>query len=35
MRYKALRRVSLCPWRIGDITAAALLLFHHEKGRNI
>lgn len=35
MRYKALRRVSLCPWRIGDVTAAALVLFHHEKGRSI
>jgi hypothetical protein len=28
MRFKALRRVSLCPWRIGHITAAALMLFH-------
>src|SRR4051795_11611236 len=26
---KALRRVSLCPWRIGAITAAALVLLHH------
>ena len=25
---KALRRVSLCPWRIGAITAAALVLLH-------
>jgi hypothetical protein len=25
-RFKALRRVSLCPWRIGAITAAALVL---------
>jgi DDE superfamily endonuclease len=30
---KALRRVSLCPWRIGDITAAALVLLHIEHGR--
>jgi hypothetical protein len=25
---EALRRVSLCPWRIGVITAAALVLLH-------
>jgi len=31
--FKALRRVSLCPWRIGDITAAALVLLHIEHGR--
>src|SRR5918912_1492391 len=30
--FKALRRVSLCPWRIGAITAAALSPFHHEHG---
>ena len=30
---KALRRVSLCPWRIGTITAAALVLLHQEHGR--
>jgi hypothetical protein len=30
---KALRRVSLCPWRIGAITAAALVLLHHVHGR--
>ncbi len=30
---KALRRVSLCPWRIGAITAAALVLLHHAHGR--
>ncbi len=30
--FKALRRVSLCPWRIGAITAAALVLLHHEHG---
>jgi len=26
--FKALRRISLCPWRIGAITAAALVLLH-------
>jgi hypothetical protein len=31
--FKALRRVSLCPWRIGAITAAALVLLHHEHRR--
>ena len=31
--FKALRRVSLCPWRIGAITAAALVLLHHEHDR--
>ena len=31
--FKALRRVSLCPWRIGAITAAALVLLHREYGR--
>ena len=30
---KALRRVSLCPGRTGVITAAALVLLHHEHGR--
>jgi hypothetical protein len=30
--FKALRRVSLCPWRIGAITAAALVLLHAEHG---
>jgi hypothetical protein len=29
-RFKALRRVSLDPWRIGKITQAALVLLHHE-----
>jgi hypothetical protein len=33
MRFKALRRVSLCPWRITAIVAAALVLFHHENHR--
>ncbi len=27
-RWKALQRISLCPWRIGSITAAALVLLH-------
>jgi hypothetical protein len=31
--FKALRRVNLCPWRIGAITAAALALLHHQHGR--
>lgn len=31
--FKALRRVSLCPWRIGKIVAAALVLLHIEHGR--
>jgi hypothetical protein len=31
--FKALRRVSLCPWRIGAITAAAVVLLHHIHGR--
>ena len=31
--FKALRRVSLCPWRIGAITAAAVVLLHHQHGR--
>jgi DDE superfamily endonuclease len=31
--FKALRRVTLCPWRIGAITAAALVLLHTEHGR--
>jgi hypothetical protein len=30
---KALRRISLCPWRIGAITAAALVLLHHAHDR--
>lgn len=30
---KALRRVSLRPWRIGAIAAAALVLLHHEHAR--
>jgi DDE superfamily endonuclease len=35
MRFKALRRISLDPWRIGAITAAALVLLHHENDRTI
>lgn len=35
MRFKALRRVSLDPWRIGAIIAAALVLLHHENDRTI
>ena len=31
--FKALRQVSLCPWRIGAITAAALVLLPHQHGR--
>lgn len=31
--FKALRNVSLCPWKIGDIVAAALVLLHVEHGR--
>ncbi|WP_374328583.1 transposase family protein [Streptomyces sp. PSKA30] len=32
-RFKALRHVSLAPQRISGIVAAALVLFHFEKGR--
>ena len=31
--FKTLRRVSLCPWRIGAITAAALVLLHQQHDR--
>lgn len=31
--YKALRRYRGCPWRLGRIVAAALVLLHHEHGR--
>ncbi len=31
--FKALRNVSLCPWKIGGIVAAALVLLHVEHGR--
>jgi hypothetical protein len=30
---KALREISLCPWRVGTITAAALVLLHREHHR--
>jgi hypothetical protein len=33
MTFKALRNVSLCPWRIGDIVRAALVILHFEHGR--
>jgi len=32
--FKALRRWRGCPWRIGIIVAAALVLLHHEHNRN-
>lgn len=35
VRFKALRRISLDPYRIGAITAAALVLLHHENRRTI
>ena len=31
--FKALRNVSLCPWKIGDIVAAALVLLHIDHDR--
>lgn len=31
--WKALRRVTLCPWRIGHIVAAALVLLLLQRGR--
>jgi hypothetical protein len=31
--FKALRRVSVCPWRIGSIVAAALVLLHIDHDR--
>ncbi|MFC0105690.1 HARBI1 family protein [Kibdelosporangium aridum] len=31
--YKALRRYRGCPWRLGDIVAAALVMLHHEHHR--
>jgi DDE superfamily endonuclease len=34
-RWRALRKVSLCPWRITAITAAALALTHHEHNRKL
>jgi hypothetical protein len=35
VRFKALRRVSLNPCRIGAITTAALVLLHHKNGHTI
>ncbi len=34
-RFKTLRRVSLDPWPIGTIVAAAHVLLHHENDRTI
>lgn len=31
--FKVLRRFRGCPWRIGDVTAAALVVLHHEHNR--
>jgi hypothetical protein len=31
--FKALRRYRGCPWRLGEIVAAALVLLHHENHR--
>ena len=31
--YKVLRHYRGCPWRLGDIVVAALVLLHHENGR--
>jgi len=31
--YKALRRYRGCPWRLGQVVAAALVLLHHENHR--
>jgi hypothetical protein len=33
MTFKALRNVSLNPWRIGSIAAAALVLLHFDHAR--
>jgi hypothetical protein len=33
MRFRVLQNISRCPWKIGVIVAAALVLFHHENGR--
>jgi hypothetical protein len=35
MRFRALRRITLCPWTIGRIAAAALVLLSHENDRLI
>lgn len=31
--FKALRNISLCPWKIGDIVAAALVILHIDRQR--
>jgi hypothetical protein len=31
--FKGLRRWRGCPWRLGDIVAAALVMLHHEQHR--
>ncbi|WIX91417.1 transposase family protein [Amycolatopsis sp. DG1A-15b] len=31
--YKNVRRYRGCPWRLGDVAAAALVLLHHEHHR--
>ncbi|GIJ12277.1 hypothetical protein Van01_54910 [Micromonospora andamanensis] len=31
--FKALRNISLCPWKIGDIVAAALVILHIDQQR--
>lgn len=31
--FKALKHVTLCPWRIGAIVAAALIVLHREHDR--
>ncbi|WP_048550846.1 transposase family protein, partial [Nostocoides japonicum] len=31
--FNALRRITLCPWRIGHITAAALVILTMHRGR--
>ncbi len=33
MTFKTLRNISLCPWRIGKIVAAALVLLHTDHDR--
>jgi hypothetical protein len=33
MTFRALRKVSLDPWRIGAVVAAALLLLHYDHAR--
>lgn len=31
--FRALRNISLCPWKIGDIVAAALVILHIDRER--